>query len=68
MEYIIFADNIKCDGCVSTIRDVLEKISGVDSVSVDIESGRITINADDHLREQIVTALSTSGYPEKSRT
>ena len=66
MEYIIFTDNIKCAGCVSTIREVLEKISGVHNVSVDIDSGRVTVDADDRLREQLVTALSTSGYPEKS--
>jgi len=58
MEYIIFADNIKCAGCVSNIRDALGKINGVHTLSVEIDDGRIIIDADENLREQMLTALS----------
>jgi copper chaperone len=65
MEYIIEADNIKCDGCASAIQDALGRLAGVQAVSVDIESGRVRVTADDGLRGMLVEALKASGYPEK---
>jgi copper chaperone len=65
MEYRIDADNIKCEGCASTIRDALGRISGVHKVAVDVSTGRVSVEADEGLREAITTALQTSGYPER---
>jgi copper chaperone len=65
MEYIIDADNIKCGGCASAIRDALGQLEAVQDVQVDIESGRVTVTAGDDMREQLVAALAASGYPEK---
>jgi copper chaperone len=65
MEYIIEADNIKCGGCASAIQDALGKLDGVQAVSVDIESGRVTVMADDGLHGMLVETLKASGYPEK---
>jgi copper chaperone len=65
MEYIIDAENIKCEGCASTIRDALVRISGVYEVQVDITTGRVTVAADEGLRNAITAALQASGYPER---
>lgn len=65
MEYIIDADNIKCGGCASTIQDALGSLDGVQAVDVDIESGRVTVTADEGLRDVLAAALKASGYPEK---
>ena len=65
MEYVIDADNIKCGGCASTIQDALGRLDGVQAVDVDIESGRITVTADDGLRDVLAATLKSSGYPEK---
>ena len=65
MEYSIDADNIKCGGCASAIRDTLGQVETVQDVQVDIESGRVTITAGEGMREQLVAALAASGYPEK---
>jgi copper chaperone len=65
MEYRIDAENIKCDGCASTIRDALGRISGVHEVEVDIAAGRVTVTADENLRNAITAALQASGYPER---
>lgn len=65
MEYVIDADNIKCGGCVSTIQDALGSLDGVQAVDVDIESGRVTVTADEGLRDRLAAALRASGYPEK---
>lgn len=65
MEYVITADNIRCGGCVSTIQDALGSLDGVQAVAVDIESGRVTITAEEGLRDLLAAALEASGYPEK---
>ena len=65
MQHIIEVENIKCGGCANTISRQLQKIEGVEQVSVDIENGRVTVEADTDHREQLVTALLASGYPEK---
>jgi copper chaperone len=65
MEYRIDAENIKCEGCASTIRDALIRISGVHGVEVDIATGRVTVAADEGLRDAITAALLASGYPER---
>ena len=66
MEYRIDAENIKCEGCASTIRDALGRIGGVHEVEVDIAAGRVTVAADEGLRNAITTALQESGYPERN--
>jgi copper chaperone len=65
MEYRFDAENIKCEGCASTIRDALGRISGVHEVEVDIATGRVTVAANEGLRDAITTALQASGYPER---
>ena len=65
MDYIIDADNIKCGGCASAIQDALGKLDGVQAVSVDIESGRVTVTADDGLHEVLAATLAATGYLEK---
>jgi copper chaperone CopZ len=65
MEYKIDAENIKCEGCASTIRDTLGRISGVHEVAVEIATGRVTVEADEGLHDVIRAALQASGYPER---
>lgn len=65
MQHIIEVENIKCGGCANTITRQLKQIAGVEAVSVDIDSGRVTVEADDQTREQVIAALHASGYPEK---
>ena len=66
MEYTIDADNIKCEGCASTIREALGRIGGVHDVAVDIATGRVTVVAEEGLRDAINAALQASGYPERN--
>ena len=66
MEYRIDAENIKCEGCASTIRDALGRIGGVHEVEVDIAAGRVTVTADEGLGDAITAALQASGYPERN--
>jgi len=66
MQYRIDVENIKCEGCASTIRDALGRIGGVHEVEVDIAAGRVTVAADEGLRDAITAALQASGYPERN--
>ena len=65
MKHIIEVENIKCGGCANTIMNKLNKLDGVEQVSVDIEQGRVSVDAADHSREQLVETLLQNGYPEK---
>ena len=65
MKHIIEVENIKCGGCANTIMNKLNKLDGVEQVSVDIEAGRVSVEASDDNREQLVQTLLQSGYPEK---
>jgi copper chaperone CopZ len=57
--------NLKCGGCANSIRKGILTIDGIDEVSVDIETSKVTVNTND---ESIIVAvkekLSSMGYPE----
>jgi len=65
MTFEVSVENIKCGGCSSSIVKGLQKLDGVVSVSVDVEQGRVTIDADDSLRAAVTERLLTLGYPEQ---
>jgi copper chaperone len=65
MQHIIEVENIRCGGCANTIGKQLKKIDSVNDVSVDIENGRVTIEAGEDDRDRLAAALLASGYPEK---
>ena len=65
MKHIIEVENIKCGGCANTIETRLRKLEGVTQVSVEIGHGRVSVDAADDSREQLVRTLLQSGYPEK---
>ena len=65
MQHIIEVENIKCGGCANTIKSKLGKIEGVGNIEVDIEQGRVTLDAPDDSREQLLATLLANGYPEK---
>ena len=65
MNHIIDVENIKCGGCANTIESKLKKLDSVTQVSVNVEQGQVTVEADDDSRAQLVETLLASGYPEK---
>jgi copper chaperone len=64
MELNIIVENIKCSGCVNSIKDALLKINNVTHVEVNIEKELITINGDVD-RDLLINKLTAMGYPEK---
>jgi len=66
MSYEISAQNIKCGGCASTIIENLNQLDAVSDCQVDVETGVVSVDADDSSREEVVQLLAKLGYPENS--
>lgn len=65
MKTTIAVENIKCGGCMNSIHKSLASLTGVFAVSIDKESGKITIDHTDEVnREQLAAKLLSMGYPE----
>ncbi len=65
MKSYIFVDNIKCDGCVSTIKKKVGEIENISNVEVDIESGSVSFDcANDSCRLNVISTLKRWGYPQ----
>ena len=62
---IIQIENLKCGGCVSTVKKGLLSVDGIDQVEVDLENSKVMIPAKE---EQVLIKakekLSKMGYPE----
>jgi copper chaperone CopZ len=60
--------NVGCNGCVSTIKNELEDLNGVQTVSGVVDSKMITVEFDNPATwEQIVTKLEEIDYaPERA--
>ncbi len=57
--------NVKCGGCVNTIRQGLQDMAGVQSVEVVIEGGAVTVNGEGLDRAALTHKLQQLGYPEE---
>ncbi len=56
--------NVRCQGCVTAIREGLAELAGVDEVEVSIEEGRVTVRGQGLERARIAEKLAALGYPE----
>ncbi len=61
----ILVENIKCNGCVNTIKTNLNDVKGVRAVEVFIEQDKVCITGIAIDREEMVIKLASLGYPEK---
>ena len=64
METIIEVENIKCGGCMNSIKTALMKLENVEEVTIDKEIDTIFVKGNTD-RETIVFKLNELGYPEK---
>ncbi|CAM3401333.1 HMA domain-containing protein [Flavobacterium longum] len=60
----IEVENIKCGGCMNSIKTALLKMDDVSEVAIDKETDTVTVTGDAN-RDTIVAKLSKLGYPEK---
>jgi copper chaperone len=61
----IIVENIKCGGCMKTIKKAILEIKGTSNVEINLEEEKISLNANEDSRPQIVSKLHKLGYPEK---
>jgi len=64
MEQQFEVENIKCGGCMNSIKTALLKLEGVTTVSIDKEIDTVTVTGAMN-REDVVNKLNDLGYPEK---
>ncbi len=64
MKHTIEVENIKCGGCVNSIKSSLSKMEGVEYVAVDKDTEIIDIEGSIE-RTALVEKLHSLGYPEK---
>ena len=64
MSYTIAVENIKCNGCASSIRSKLTEQELVKTVDVDVEQGEVHVEGNPEWRDQVAIALAKMGYPE----
>jgi len=55
-------NNMKCMGCVSTVKKALEEIPGIQSAEVDLETALATVEGDVD-QSIILEILTEAGYP-----
>ena len=68
MNHEIKVENIKCHGCVQSIKSSLLKMPGVKYVEVDIELGIIGVKTSGETsRISLVNKLHQMGYPEPGK-
>lgn len=57
--------NLKCGGCVNTVKKGVLSIEGINEVEVDLEASKVIIpTSDEKLIEEAKAKLSKMGYPE----
>jgi copper chaperone CopZ len=64
MEQQFEVENIKCGGCMNSIKMALLKLDGVTEVSIDKEIDTVMVTGT-MIREDVVNKLNDLGYPEK---
>lgn len=57
--------NLKCGGCVNTLKKGLLSIDGINEVEVDLENSKVMVpTEDEQLLVRVKEKLSKMGYPE----
>jgi copper chaperone len=59
-------ENIKCGGCVNSIKTALLKLKGVESIEVDQDIDTIALTGTIE-RDLVIKILNDLGYPEKGQ-
>lgn len=61
----IFVENIKCGGCINSIKTALMKLNGVSEVQVQKEEDLVSISGHNFNEKEVLEKLAALGYPEK---
>lgn len=59
----IQVENIKCGGCMSSIKKALMELKGVSAVEIDKEHQIVDLSGNEINEEEVVKTLRHMGYP-----
>lgn len=62
MEKIYTVVGMTCDHCVHAVSEEVGQVPGVDTVGVDLASGRVTVVGSGYTDEQVRAAVDEAGY------
>jgi copper chaperone CopZ len=64
METKIFIQNLKCNGCATTITKKLNDLDNITEIKIDVEESSVSFNYVDNLDLEVVNeTLKDNGYP-----
>lgn len=66
MKVELLVQNVKCGGCASAIQIGLSKDTRVKAVTVDVPTGRVSVETEGDIGAELRAALQALGYPEKT--
>jgi copper chaperone CopZ len=61
----LFVENIKCGGCINSIKTALLKLKGVSAVEINKDEEKVCVSGVAIERHELVMKLATLGYPER---
>lgn len=61
----IFVENMKCGGCMTSIKNALEKIKGIVKVEINLDEEKISLTGDQYQLSEVIDSLTSMGYPQK---
>jgi copper chaperone len=65
MKTIVHIQNLKCDGCITTITKKLNALDDVSEVMVEVADNSVTFEySEEHTLDVVKKALADIGYPE----
>ncbi|MFY9241509.1 MAG: heavy-metal-associated domain-containing protein [Polaribacter sp.] len=64
MKKNIIIENLKCGGCVATIKKGILAINGVVELNIDLEKSIVSFISEKDNFEEVKAKLSQLGYPE----
>ena len=63
MEYKLTINDMKCEGCVNRINNVLSTIKGVESFNVSLETKALTIKVKkEKILNEVITKIENLGF------
>jgi copper chaperone CopZ len=61
----IFVENIKCAGCMTSIKHALLKIKGIAKVEINQDEEKISLMGNKYELSEVIDSLNRMGYPQK---